>query len=652
MWSDNESEIDLLGFQHYQSVVTSIIKNEALLPATIGVYGDWGIGKSTLLKMVETEFEDDSEVLVLSFDGWLFEGYEDAKTALMGTILDEIVSKKKLSVKAKQYVSKLIGRINWMQALGSTLKLGAKGSLAFAVGGLPALGLAAGTEASTVLPQMIGKAKEEIKDIAEGDTEKLDSLDKFIKEDSGQVFRRGIREFRQDFGKLLEETKLKTLVVIIDDLDRCMPDTIIETLEAIKLFLFVPSTAFVLGADERLVKYAVRKRFPELPGERVEVGRDYLEKLIQFPVRIPSLGRAEIETYVNLLFVEKTHSKNSDEFKQACERAIEDSLDSFMDVRFNLGIAKDLYGELKPELEDSLWVAQRISPVLAIGLAGNPRQCKRFLSTLMMRLEMAKSRKVELEQRVLAKLMLLEYFKPEFFKKLAELQASQNGFPQELILLEEQSNLQPDPDNSQQENEQQSQKIESQTQELLETWKSDKWTEDWLTNEPYLANTDLRLYYFFSRESLGSMSMAVQRMTPKAQEILNQILHESEATQKLGFKNSKDLNNAEAATIFETLSERAKQENNLSSEFSAFRKILTFIENRSELFSQYIAFLDTIPVDKIPISILPKFAALAKINSQKSLVITTLDKWAKYKPQSRISKASFTQFNKLNQQNT
>jgi predicted KAP-like P-loop ATPase len=652
MWSDNESEIDLLGFQHYQSVISSIIQNEALLPATIGVYGDWGIGKSTLLKMVEAEFKDNPEVLVLSFNGWLFEGYEDAKTALMGTILDEIATKRKLSVKAKQYLSKLIGRINWMQALGSTTKLAAKGGLAFAFGGLPGLGLAAGTEASNFLPQMIDKAKEEIKEIAEGDKEKIEELDKLIKEDTGQALRRGIREFRKDFGELLKETKLKTLVAIIDDLDRCMPDTIIETLEAIKLFLFVPSTAFILGADERLVKYAVRKRFPELPGERVEVGRDYLEKLIQFPVRIPTLGRAEIETYVNLLFVEKTHGKDSEQFKKACECSISGNLDSFLDVRFNLGIAKKLYGNLISELEDGLWVAQRISPVLATGLAGNPRQCKRFLSTLMMRLEMANSRKINLEQRILAKLMLLEYFKPEFFKKLAELQALQEGRPQELFYLENKSELQPDPDDSQQESKKLNQNIKPQNQELIDTWKSDKWTEEWLKTEPYLESIDLRPYYFFSRDTLGSLNVSVQRMTPKAQEILNKILHESEATQQIGFKESKELNNAEAATIFETLSERAKQENNLGYESSAFRKILILVEFRSELFSQYIAFLDTIPIDKIPISILPKFVAFAKNFAHKNLVTTTLNKWANHNSTSRISKQSQKELDKLNQQDT
>jgi predicted KAP-like P-loop ATPase len=108
------------------------------------------------------------------------------------------------------------------------------------------LSLSGASDIATLTSELGDKVKEVKLEDAE--------LDKFIKEDASQNLRRGIREFRKDFEKLLKETKLKTLVVIIDDLDRCMPDTIIETLEAIKLFLFVPHTAFILGADERLVK--------------------------------------------------------------------------------------------------------------------------------------------------------------------------------------------------------------------------------------------------------------------------------------------------------------------------------------------------------------------------------------------------------------
>ena len=78
MWSDNESKEDLLGFQYLAQAVISIVKNEALLPATIGVFGDWGGGKSTLIDIVQaqlmTEAERKAGTVVLSFNGWLFEG--------------------------------------------------------------------------------------------------------------------------------------------------------------------------------------------------------------------------------------------------------------------------------------------------------------------------------------------------------------------------------------------------------------------------------------------------------------------------------------------------------------------------------------------------------------------------------------------------
>ena len=111
MWSDNEAELDLLGFQHLTGAVCSIIRNDSLLPATIGVFGDWGSGKSSLLQMVRTDLIGDKDTLVLSFNGWLFEGYEDAKSALMGTIIDEIVAQRSMlttvtdKARARRYVA-------------------------------------------------------------------------------------------------------------------------------------------------------------------------------------------------------------------------------------------------------------------------------------------------------------------------------------------------------------------------------------------------------------------------------------------------------------------------------------------------------------------------------------------------------------------
>lgn len=91
MWKDSETELDFLDYDYLIRTVESIVTNDSLLPASIGVYGDWGSGKSSLMYMCKERLEkSDKKIKCLVFNGWLFENYEDAKTAILGTILDEI----------------------------------------------------------------------------------------------------------------------------------------------------------------------------------------------------------------------------------------------------------------------------------------------------------------------------------------------------------------------------------------------------------------------------------------------------------------------------------------------------------------------------------------------------------------------------------
>jgi len=68
--------------------------------------------------------------------------------------------------------------------------------------------------------------------------------------------------FRKAFRELLYKAGVDQLVVPIDDLDRRLPGAAIETLEAVRLFVFTERTAFVVAADEAMIEYPVRKRFP------------------------------------------------------------------------------------------------------------------------------------------------------------------------------------------------------------------------------------------------------------------------------------------------------------------------------------------------------------------------------------------------------
>ena len=124
MWKDSEAEIDFLDFDYLIGVLKDIIDNEDLLPATIGVYGDWGSGKSSLIKLAINDFEDNKNIVCLNFNAWLFESYEDAKASLLGSILDKICEEKKLSEKAKDIVQGLYKSVDKLKLFKKSFLLG------------------------------------------------------------------------------------------------------------------------------------------------------------------------------------------------------------------------------------------------------------------------------------------------------------------------------------------------------------------------------------------------------------------------------------------------------------------------------------------------------------------------------------------------
>jgi len=122
MWSDNETNSDFIDFQHLIGAISSIIDNDTLLPCSIGVFGDWGSGKSSLMKMVEDKYAEDKDILVINFNGWLFEGYEDTKTVLLSRIVDEIIKKRTLDEKALKFAAKLLRKIDLIKLGRSAVK--------------------------------------------------------------------------------------------------------------------------------------------------------------------------------------------------------------------------------------------------------------------------------------------------------------------------------------------------------------------------------------------------------------------------------------------------------------------------------------------------------------------------------------------------
>lgn len=493
MWADNETSEDLLGFKVHADLLIDVIKDDQVLPVTIGVFGDWGSGKSSILKIVYEELkgEDDNlkdGTLVLYFNGWVFEGYDDAKAALLESIIEKFKDHKKLKNKIGDEATKLIKSVKWMRILG----LGFKKVLiptaaAYFTGGL------------SLIPFLLKEFSQfNSQDLAsklsgEGAEDFLKDIIK--KNDADEITL--VREFRDDFKQMINKSEIKKLVVIIDDLDRCTQDRIIENLEAIKLFLNVEKTAFVIGADPRIVRHAIEHRYktdsienasdPNSKNKRIV--SDYLEKLIQIPYILPKLSDLEVETYMTLLFCKKILS--SDSFEKVLAAFHSNRAANHYGI-FGFGDVQSLItSDEQNKLGESVTLIASLSSIITEGLNGNPRQIKRFLNTFMLRNRLVKVANIlEFKLDILAKLMVLEYSSPELFRKIYEWQTSQKGEPKELIELEALAN---------------SNKEEIKGKFSIE-WGTEKIIR-WINVEPKLSGVDLRDYYWISRDQLeGSIS--------------------------------------------------------------------------------------------------------------------------------------------------
>ena len=350
---------------------------------------------------------------------------------------------------------------------------------------------------------------------------------------------REIQALRDSFEQALEEIGV-TLVVLIDDLDRCLPDTTIATLEAIRLFLFLKNTAFVIAADDQMIKYAVRKHFDDLADD--ELVTNYFDKLIQVPIRVPALGTQEVRAYMMMLFVE-----NSVELEQPLKDTIREGLANQLreswkgkrvDRAFVATIAPDLPAALVARLES----AERLAPLMTTAkkIAGNPRLIKRFLNALSIRMSISTAQGVGVDEAVLAKLLLFERLaEPATYNALVSaVNADPEGMPKTLGAWESMS-------------------IDGEEPTLPAEWEF-PFVREWLTLPPALADVDLRGALYVGREH-APLITAADRLSSAAAELLSAMLAEPREAESLS-DDLAALPRTETSTILDRLIAAARKE--------------------------------------------------------------------------------------------
>ncbi len=335
--TDEPTRTDLLGREVYTRALSRIVATTQT-PLVIGVHGGWGSGKTSLMMqirdMVEREAKTkEQKVVTVWFNPWQHQFEQAPVIPLLHEIRNAFsnISKAKTdSLKLFRVLGKVAGETVLRFSTGGTVKL---------------------------------------EDIVQyGQAHEIEYFEaKSVSERIQEHFREAVDTLVGENGRL---------VFFIDDLDRCLPETALRVLEALKLFLNTEKCVYFLAVDKEIVDNAIKSHYRALDIK----APDYLDKIIQLPFEIPAIVDERIDEYLGKL--------TDDE-------------------------------ELKKH-----------SPLIAWGVDRNPRTAKRYMNALYMLHLVAKDVIDDYHAVVLVKLLIIQLRFHELYRYLTD-------YPNTLTELEE-----------------------------------------------------------------------------------------------------------------------------------------------------------------------------------------------------------------------
>lgn len=313
---DQPSQMDSLDFRSYVEALKDLIfHNKTQTPLTLGVFGRWGTGKTTLMRMLEKELNKEG-ITTVWFNAWQYSNEDELWAAFLQSMLNKI-SYSLGSFRLPIFKTKLFfRRIQWENLPRLILEFLLRTILAV----LPVLFI------DPISQQITPEAKPYldiggnitafvlailivIKPIIDSIRKNLSiNISDFQRTSSYQEHIAFLDKFREHFSDIvlcLPRKGNKRLAVFIDDLDRCSPERTIQVLDAIKLFVDVEGCIYILGLDVDVVQRAIIHKYQDDPVAQ----REYMSKIIQLPFQLPPLTRDEMREFLRQLTLDLPDSK-------------------------------------------------------------------------------------------------------------------------------------------------------------------------------------------------------------------------------------------------------------------------------------------------------------------------------------------------------
>lgn len=253
---------DLLNFYPYAEKIKEVVQGYSSnpYPLTIGIYGKWGSGKTSMLNLIERHIEifqkekEDKRYIKFHYNPWLYQSKEEMLFDFFENLTSKLVYSRDTNL---QKAGKLI---NTYSKYLKSVKLSA--SI-----GIPKLFNAG----ATFEPYQI-----------------LKQLGEDLKGKRPTIF-----ELKEEIDKTLLESN-KKIIIFIDDIDRLDKEEIYTLFKLVKVNADFKNLIFLLCLDPDHVANAIYSRY----GKKVKAGKDFLEKIINIPIQLPLIEEPDLDHFV------------------------------------------------------------------------------------------------------------------------------------------------------------------------------------------------------------------------------------------------------------------------------------------------------------------------------------------------------------------
>ncbi len=253
----------ILDFNLYTNAIVKIIK-DSYPKFTIGLFGDWGTGKTTLMNSIYKILQNDNNSILVRFETWRYEREEQfALVPLLKTIAFALPDEKKFQ-SLKQKLKR--GAVNFLKKTPDIVSSIISKHVSEDVG--------------TITAAAIDSFRKEF-------NSKLELL---AEVDRDTLYFDGFEDIRNEIREIRQNNPAFRIVVFVDDLDRCSPRKTLEVLESIKVFLGMEGFIYVIGLSHDIVTKLIDIEYKETGVK----GEQYIKKIIQIPITLPKWDNKDI----------------------------------------------------------------------------------------------------------------------------------------------------------------------------------------------------------------------------------------------------------------------------------------------------------------------------------------------------------------------